>query len=252
MISILIPALTTLPVGQTFYRRLFTIYLSYASVMILLSICYEVSFYVFFSCTLCLWLELERRLYSNQEMEPLISSVALNMTKSKDSFRSLSPSFSPLTRSLVGSDLRLASYFLFFINVAFFGTGNLASLASFSLESVYRFITTFWPEAMGALLIFKLFIPFFILSAIYNVMARSLDLPPFSLFLLALSTTDVMTLNFFFLVRDDGSWMEIGTSISHFVIASAFVVFNVILFVVSWFLVGKIEVLGSKLKRRAD
>ena len=147
--------------------------------------------------------------------------------------------------------MRLAIFFLFFINVGFFGTGNIASLASFSLESVYRFVTTFNPFLMGALLLFKIFIPFFILSSVYNVLSRSLDLPPFSLLLLTLSTTDIMTLNFFFLVTDDGSWLEIGTSISHFMIASGFVVFNVILFCLSWFLVGSVRVgiLDSRRKK---
>lgn len=36
---------------------------------------------------------------------------------------------------------------------------------------------------------------------------------------------DVMTVRFFWMVRDEGSWLEIGTSISHFCISSALCVF---------------------------
>ena len=143
-------------------------------------------------------------------------------------------------RALGSSDLRTAVIFLLFINVAFFGTGNIASVSSFSLESVYRFTTIFDPFLMAFLLIIKMWVPFFLLSAVFGILSRSLDLPAFSLFLLVLSTTDVMTLNFFFLVRDDGSWLEIGTTISHFIIASAFIVFQIILFTISHFLVGKV------------
>ncbi|RKP23341.1 Phosphatidylinositolglycan class N-domain-containing protein [Syncephalis pseudoplumigaleata] len=102
---------------------------------------------------------------------------------------------------------------------------------------------------MAALLIFKILIPFFILSAIFGVAGRALDLPPFSLFLLVLSTTDVMTLNFFFLVRDDGSWLEIGTSISHFCISSGFVVFTTVLFCISHLMVGHVLVPSSVMSR---
>ena len=36
---------------------------------------------------------------------------------------------------------------------------------------------------------------------------------------------DVMTIRFFWMVRDEGSWLDIGTSISHFVIGSLLCVF---------------------------
>lgn len=141
---------------------------------------------------------------------------------------------------LKSSDMRVASFFLFFINIAFFGTGNMASLSSFTIESVYRFTTVFNPFLMGALLVFKILIPFFLLSSALSLLSRCLELPPFSLFLLVLSTTDVMTLNFFFLVRDSGSWLDIGTTISHFCIASAFIVFQILLFSISHLLVGDV------------
>jgi phosphatidylinositol glycan class N len=55
-----------------------------------------------------------------------------------------------------------------------------------------------------------------------------------------------MTLNFFFLVRDSGSWLEIGTTISHFCIASAFIVFQILLFSISHLLVGGVLIPAKK------
>jgi phosphatidylinositol glycan class N len=45
--------------------------------------------------------------------------------------------------------------------------------------------------------------------------------------------SDVMTIHFFFLVRNTGSWMEIGNTISHFGIMSAQVVFVLLLFAIT-------------------
>ncbi|CAG8655886.1 16964_t:CDS:10, partial [Racocetra persica] len=84
-------------------------------------------------------------------------------------------------RKLEIGDSRIALAFLFFIKVAFFGTGNIASLSSFSLQSVYRLTTIFDPFLMGALLIFKILIPFVIVSSVFGIINKSLNLPPFKI-----------------------------------------------------------------------
>lgn len=40
-----------------------------------------------------------------------------------------------------------------------------------------------------------------------------------------MAISDVMTMNFFYMVRDEGSWLDIGTTISHFCIANLLCVF---------------------------
>ena len=60
--------------------------------------------------------------------------------------------------------------------------------------------------------------------------------------MLVMAISDVMTMNFFWLVRDEGSWLDIGTSISHFVIASLLCVFVAGLEFVSEVFVSGVEV----------
>lgn len=117
-------------------------------------------------------------------------------------------------------DLRIALFFLFFVQVGFFGIGNVASISSFYLEPVYRLVPVFSPFCMAALLIFKIIAPYIILSIVTALLNHSLHLPPFSLLLVALSLTDGMTITFFYRVRDMGSWLEIGQSITFFCITS--------------------------------
>ncbi|KAF8977678.1 Glycosyl phosphatidyl inositol anchor synthesis [Entomortierella lignicola] len=241
--------------SQHYLLRLAIIFLSFAPTFVLLSTSYESIFYFCLSTTLLSWLMLERKIYSASEMQALPDTLFAEkrpLTSSTPSSAAPASSFSTnvtgqqtvdyTTRGLGPKDARPAVFFLFFINVAFFGTGNVASLASFSLQSVFRLTTVFNPFLMTALLIFKILIPFFLVSSVFRVLVRSLDLPPFSLFLLGLATTDVMTLNFFYLVRDDGSWLEIGTSISHFCISSLMVLFTILLFALSDLLVGRVLV----------
>jgi phosphatidylinositol glycan class N len=123
------------------------------------------------------------------------------------------------------ADARISLFSLFLLQSAFFSTGNIASISSFSLDAVYRLIPVFDPFSQAALLIFKILVPFAILSANLGILNRRLGVAPSALFMIVMAIGDVMTISFFWMVRDEGSWLDIGTSISHFCIASGLCVF---------------------------
>ena len=60
--------------------------------------------------------------------------------------------------------------------------------------------------------------------------------------MVVMAISDVMTLNFFYMVRDEGSWLDIGTTISHFCIASLLCVFVAGLEFVSEAFISGVEV----------
>ncbi|KAJ7201338.1 Phosphatidylinositolglycan class N-domain-containing protein, partial [Mycena pura] len=180
--------------------KLLMYFLAFGPCFVILSISVEGLFYVAYSVTLVSWIEVERSLRADLNR--------VKKTKSVLQYR-----FQP-------DDLRIALFFLFFVQVGFFGTGNVASISSFYLSPVYRLVPVFNPFAMALLLIFKIVVPYIILSMTFAALNDALHLPPFSLFLVALTLTDGMTLTFFFNVTDTGSWLEIGQSITFFCVAS--------------------------------
>ncbi|CAN6279002.1 unnamed protein product [Urochloa humidicola] len=200
--------------------RLTSIFLGFAPPFLLLSIGYEAVFYSAFSMVLIGWIFVESaNLYCSEE-----SGSARRRSLVDGSV------FGYEERHLQLSDLRIPLLFVILFNVAFFGTGNFASIASFEISSVYRFITVFSPFLMAGLLIFKLFIPFMLVICTFSAITKIVRIPRLGCYFLVILLSDVMTIHFFFLVRNTGSWMEIGNSISHFGIVSAQVVFVLLLF----------------------
>lgn len=57
-----------------------------------------------------------------------------------------------------------------------------------------------------------------------------------------MAISDFLTLHFFWVVRDEGSWLEIGSTISHFCIASMLCVFVASLEGVSEMFIDGVEV----------
>ena len=168
----------------------------------------------------------------------------------EDSLSTDGDSVSPY-RPLKLSDARISLFFLYLLQSGFFSTGNIASVSSFSLDSVYRLIPIFDPFSQGLLLILKIIIPFAVISANLGILTRRLGVAPSSLFMLVMAISDVLTVNFFWLVRDEGSWLDIGTSISHFCIASALCIFVSGLEFVSEIFVSGVEV-GGEVEVRKD
>lgn len=128
--------------------------------------------------------------------------------------------------------LRRAVVYLLLTYAAFFGTGNEGSLSSFEIRSTYRFVTVFNPFLMGALLVAKVAILFVMVGAAYGEINSGKQGAPLvsDAFFSVLLLSDVMALNFFLMVRNEGSWRDIGVSISHFGMSNAHVLFQLIMF----------------------
>ncbi|XP_057769323.1 GPI ethanolamine phosphate transferase 1 isoform X2 [Salvia miltiorrhiza] len=232
-VSIVLPLFS--PTGLL--SRLTSIYLGFAPAFLLLSIGYEAVFYGALALALMAWILFENAyLYISQTSKSSSSIVAMEddlVSESND-------------RCLLLSDMRIPLAFMVFFNIAFFGTGNFASIASFEISSVYRFITVFSPFLMAALLIFKLLIPFVLVVCTFTAITGMIKVPLLGCYFLVIICSDVMTVHFFFLVRNTGSWMEIGNSISHFGIMSAQVVFVLLLFAVTSVYTKDIQIRSSK------
>ncbi|KAI4274124.1 MAG: hypothetical protein LQ337_004177 [Flavoplaca oasis] len=259
--SLTLPFLHSLQPNSHYLHRLVVLFLTFSPIFIILTISYEGLFYFVFCATLVTWVRLEHHIYtytrtnraspppspvpapkpfhsaisdiSNQLQSsdetpnlksPSSASLSSNLTTSGAKSNTDSPPCSPY-RPLTLSDARISLFFLYLLQSAFFSTGNIASVSSFSLDSVYRLIPVFNPFSQGALLTLKLLIPFALISANLGILNKRLGVAPSSLFMVVMAISDVLTLNFFWMVKDEGSWLDIGTSISHFCIASMLCVF---------------------------
>ncbi|KAK9454267.1 Phosphatidylinositolglycan class N-domain-containing protein [Dipodascopsis uninucleata] len=213
------------------YRvRLLLLFETFAPTFVILTISYEGMFYVSFYVNLVLWVDLERKIYDDRRISTSVSITPKRETRSVTAAKkkSLEEAKSE-ERPLELADIRIAMFFFFLTQIAFFGTGNIASISSFSLDSVYRLLPVFDPFLMTALLIYKILVPFAVISADLGLLTQRLRVKPSSLFTMVLSISDILTLNFFYLVLDEGSWLDIGMSISHYCIASLLCVFVIAL-----------------------
>lgn len=197
---------------HTTASKLVMFFLGFGPCFVILSISIEGLFYVAYSATLVTWIKVEQLVRIGPGSPPS-SDVDKTEVNKGHTPQDIAYRFQP-------DDLRVALFFLFFVQVGFFGIGNVASISSFYLEPVYRLIPIFSPFFMASLLIFKIVAPYVILALAFALLNQALHLPPFSLLLVAFTLMDGMTLAFFFNVRDTGSWLEIGQSISFFCITS--------------------------------
>lgn len=231
VVSLCMPLAYRLQSHTHYMHRLAVIFLTCAPTFVILTISYEGLFYVAFSITLLVWVRLEYAVETFSKSRSKDDEATNNVKDRQSAYRLLRL-----------SDARVALFFLVLLQSAFFSTGNVASVSSFSLESVNRLLPKFDPFSQGALLILKLMIPFALISANLGVLNKRLGVAPSALFMLVMALSDILTLYFFWVVKDSGSWLEIGSTISHFAIASLLCVFVAALEGVSAMFISGIEV----------
>ncbi|SPO21036.1 related to MCD4 - sporulation protein [Ustilago trichophora] len=230
-------------VRQPSSQRLAMVVFAFAPVFVLLSLRDEVLFFGCYTVTLLVWAKLEGSLHEQKSEER------------------------ETNRLVQLPELRVSLFYLFFLHIGFFGTGNIASISSFYLSPVYRLVPIFNPFLMATLLLVKILVPFLILNAVFSLLATT---PPLSskatlaknidrglklmgdtapgglglesglsLVFGAGIAADVLALNFLFAVKSEGSWLEIGQTITHFVMANLLQIFMLALAAASSVVLGQ-------------
>ncbi|XP_040522024.1 GPI ethanolamine phosphate transferase 1 isoform X1 [Gallus gallus] len=202
------------------FQRLFSILLSLMATYLLLSTGYEALFPLVLSGLMLVWIQMEQEALQHYGLSLRSKLAVFNFAYATDITQ---------FRQLHLDDIRRSFFFVFFIVTAFFGTGNIASVNSFDPASVYCFLTVFSPFMMGGLLLLKVVIPFVLVSCAFEAVQVTTQLSSKSLFLIVLVISDIMALHFFFLVKDYGSWLDIGTSISHYVLVMSLTIFMMLM-----------------------
>ncbi|XP_039381973.1 GPI ethanolamine phosphate transferase 1 isoform X2 [Mauremys reevesii] len=225
-----------------FFQRLLSILLSLMSPYLLLSTGYEALFPLVLSGLMFSWIYMEKEVLQHygDSLKPKLAVLNFSYTTDITQFRQLHL-----------DDIRRSFFFVFFIVTAFFGTGNIASVNSFDPASIYCFLTVFNPFVMGSLLVWKIVIPFVLVSCAFEAVQVTTQLSSKSLFLIVLVISDIMALHFFFLVKDYGSWLDIGTSISHYVLVMVFTIFIMLLSGLAQLLTTKRIELWGRTKRHS-
>lgn len=254
-------------------QRLAIVTFAFAPIFVLLSIRDETLFFGCYTLTLLVWAKLEGSLYEERAYGHNSQAYAIERRPTTNGANThKDATYAPeLTRPLQKEDIRVAVFFLFFLHVGFFGTGNVASISSFYLSPVYRLVPIFSPFLMAALLILKILVPFVILASVLQQLCLTpphkgridgtkqrktgaelagppllghdsvggLGLPDaYAIVLLACLLTDVLALNFLITVRTEGSWLEIGRSITHFAMSNLLQVFMLALSAIADAVVG--------------
>ena len=235
-------------VAQPARERLILFVYAFAPVFVILSLGDEVLFYLCYALMALTWGHCEAELARERSIH----------SRERQSKHMLTPPVPP-PRGLILDDVRLGLVYFLLLHVGFFGTGNVASISSFYLSPVYRLVPVFQPFLMASLLLLKLIVPFVLLSCVLAavcmqpvepramapvstripIVASGLGLRDIYIpLIIAGLAGDVLALNFFFAIRDEGSWLEIGQSITHFVMANLLQVYMLAIATLSAWIMG--------------
>ncbi|KAL4712696.1 hypothetical protein ACJJTC_007993 [Scirpophaga incertulas] len=200
--------------------RLMAIFTSILNFYLLLSVAHEGLFIVTLSINVMCWLVIEYKMLHIGNLQML----DYTFDKTEVSERSIN-----FERSISRQDFRRAFFFTTYIILAFFGTGNIASLNSFEVRWVTCFITSFRPFIITGLILLKTLSPFLTVACSFRAIQHFTKAPADYLHIIVLIYSNIMGMQLLFNVKNYGSWLDIGTSISQFVIVQVITLFIVLI-----------------------
>lgn len=216
---LLVPILVIPFSGKLIAVRLVATFFGFAPFYLLVSPNYEVLFSVFYVGLLCMWLFIETKTFRYGNSYLIIYYSQFENYKAS---------------TQIGSDnLRRAFLFMVFIFLGFFGTGNIASLNSFDPMWVRAFLTVFSPFKMMGLIVLKLMVPFIFACCVFRAINAIGKESVLRMFCIILIFSELMVLQFLYLITNEGSWLDIGTSLSHFLIMEVFVTILIVLYFIA-------------------
>lgn len=123
--------------------------------------------------------------------------------------------------------------------LSYFGVGNTASMSSFDPMWVRCFVTVFSPFTMTGLILIKLVIPFLLVMCAFRGIMIVTRSQIQNTFLIILLFCDLMVLQFLYFVKNEGSWLEIGISLSRFIVVNVTTIMLLLLYQIAIILTSK-------------
>ncbi|KAM3967908.1 LOW QUALITY PROTEIN: phosphatidylinositol glycan anchor biosynthesis class N [Aphomia sociella] len=200
--------------------RLLAINTSILNFYLLLSVSHEGLFVVTLIFNMTCWICIEYKILHLKNVKIIECTFGNPETSSN---------FIAIERSISSQDFRRAFFFTVYIILAFFGTGNVASLNSFEVRWVTCFITSFKPFIITGLVLLKTLAPFLIVACSFRGVQLLTKAPTGYLIIIVLIYSNIMGIQLLYNVRNTGSWLDIGTSISQFVIVQMITLFIVLI-----------------------
>lgn len=164
--------------------RFYTLIIISFNITLLFSISYDLLFFLLFAFLLKAWIDHEN----------FVSSRII-LPKSDEG-------------KIFPSHFFFAFKLILIMNISFFGISDLVSLGSFNYESVTRFLVNLKEILTLVLMVVKLSGPFLGGAAAFICICKSsyAKINPVGLFILGIIFVEMMTINFFFMVRTEGTW----------------------------------------------
>ena len=123
--------------------------------------------------------------------------------------------------------------YLFLSYASSFSTGVLANISGFDIKSVFRLVTRYYPMLIMFLILAKIILPFVLVNAGFYAVCKH-NRASFSNIILVLGAIcEPLCIFYFFYVKDDASWLDMGLSISYFGLSNFIALAHLILMMVS-------------------